>query len=113
MGLHGGKNVWHDWSLQVAAAGGPAAGTNVVLNNRAWPGVFRVSFFFRARRLFRMEIRLGSLIPLRRTGMRLKSTAVKAFSVKIRSLQLPGSRLEHAAVSVRDGGSASNSSVCI
>lgn len=64
MGLHGGKNVWHDWSLQGAATGDPAGGTNGMLNSRAWPRVFRVGFFFRARWFYLMAIRLGSLIPL-------------------------------------------------
>lgn len=64
MGLPGGKNAWHDWSLQIATMGGPAGGTNVELNNRVWPGVFRVSFFFRARWNFLMEMQLWSLIPL-------------------------------------------------
>lgn len=64
IGLHGRKNVWHDWSLQVAATGGPAGGTNLELNNRAWPGGFRVKFLLQSKVVFLMEICLGSLIPL-------------------------------------------------
>lgn len=33
MGLYGRKSLQHDWSLQVAATGGPDADINVVLNS--------------------------------------------------------------------------------